>query len=1035
MPLPPRAAATMSLYPGRAFLRPSSLPDRYEIGGLIGTGTQGSVYSGMDLLTGESVAIKVLPTSDPGALNRVTREIAALRLLAIPGVVRLIDSGGDETDTWIVMERLYGTTFPAGRRSWDELRPLVAALLETLARVHDMGLLHRDIKPGNVIVDDAGQPVLLDFGLVRGAMAGPTITRIGAVMGTPLYMAPEQVRGDRADRRTDLYALGAMVREALTGEVPFHADQIGQIFDARLRQDPPTIRGELPDLPEGAVALLDALVARRPEARPSSARAALALMAGGRAAELLPWVGPTDPIDRLVGAARAGESAAVCGARGSGRTRALREAVAVLEGEGRVVRWIAGAEGPLASLRALLGEPLPDDEDPLSTMRARLEALEVDVVVADDWDAVDPWSRSLLSTSRHSVLASTLPVRSIPPVGGDVSSVPQVGVLRPFPLVALERLFLGPERLLHLQSDGGALLLRRTGGLASLVVGELRRWVDAGLAEVSAGRVRITRQALDHIAGGFAGPPLAEVVDGSIPPDLDDLLAWVHLASPGCTVERLASARNQPVWRVDLAVRQLEALGAVTRLSGLSRAGDAATRDVLEPLRPAAALASWTGDTRLAAHSALARTLLPGAEGRMVHLVAAGDGAGAVADAGALAERLVDDGRLADAVAAVQEAARVAVSSGVSGGTLWRTLAALAIQDGTGSVLATSLELLEQSDADPALREVVGAALAQVSGQGESIAGRLDGVHPDPGIQLLRWEVRIRRAAGGAPAEYEATVVAADAWARSIGTDAALAARAHWSSSWLYRQGRMREAAEEAERGTNIPQPAAGRMRLTMWAMSCLLLLAEVERAGALARQLLSFARARRLIQAEGHAEWMLRAIANQARTATGIDEELVEGARGLDAPGLAGLILVNEAVIGWWLGTPATRERGAELARLAESEFTRGGATASAVWARAVAIACQPDPAAANACAAEAVASGRPDIVLEVLGVLKLTGGLTGDWSAELASVLDGLQPAGFNSARRGALSPDEVVAAFAPAAPSGAAPPTESSASPAGG
>ena len=104
----------------------------------------------------------------------------------IPGVVQLLESGGDARTAWIVMARVQGQVFPAGRRGWDALAPVVAALLETLARVHDQGLLHRDIKPGNVLVDEAGHPTLLDFGLVRGALAGPTITRSGAVMGTPL---------------------------------------------------------------------------------------------------------------------------------------------------------------------------------------------------------------------------------------------------------------------------------------------------------------------------------------------------------------------------------------------------------------------------------------------------------------------------------------------------------------------------------------------------------------------------------------------------------------------------------------------------------------------------------------------------------------------------------------------------------------------------------------------------------------------------------------------------------------------------------
>ncbi len=668
------------------------------------------VYGGTDSVTGLRVAVKILPTGDPGSIARVAREIAALQLLNIPGVVRMLESGGDERDTWIVMERIDGEPFPAGRRTWDAIRPLVATLLDTLARVHDLGLLHRDIKPGNVFVDTLGRPILLDFGLVRGTLAGPTITHAGAVMGTPLYMPPEQIKGDRADRRSDLYALGAMVREALTGHVPFHSEHIGSLFEARLRSDPPTIESLLPGLTPEVVTLLDALVARRPESRPKSARAALAMLGGGEGREPLPWIGDRAAVVALVEAARGRRSATVAGPRGSGRTRTLREAARALADGGATVRWIGPAADPLGSLRGLLGEPSGDDPNPLATMEARLRAAQDagDIVFVDDWDGVDPFSRALLG-AREGVIASTVaggpgPARSMPPASGAEPRLHIVATLRPFTEAELVAIFAGPERLLHLPSDGAALLLRRTGGLAARVVSELQRWLDADLATVRSGadglKVRVTRANLDRIAAGFAGPPVADVVEAPLPQDLDDLLAWVHLASPGCTVQRLAAARNEPGWRVDLAVRQLEGLGAVAR----SGPPDAV---IIEPIRPADALMSWQNDVRLAAHGALARTLAPGTAGRMYHLVALGDGPSAVVDAVALGSRLAEDGRLAEALAALTEAARLALSTGVSATALWTRLATLAIQDGTRPALASAADLLQRSDADPALVDVV----------------------------------------------------------------------------------------------------------------------------------------------------------------------------------------------------------------------------------------------------------------------------------------------------------------------------------------
>lgn len=976
--------------------RPDTLPARYTLDAPIARGGQGSVWSGTDTLSGAPVAVKLLGVADPGAMERMHREVAALRLLDVPGVVRILDSGHDASGAWIVMARVEGVPFPAGRRDWPTLRPVVVALLETLARVHDLGLLHRDIKPGNVLVDAAGRPVLLDFGLVRGALTGPTITRVGAVMGTPRYMAPEQVRGDRADRRTDLYALGAMITEALTGHVPHETDAIGALFEARLRTDPPTLLSARPDLPPDVAAALDRLVARRPDARPTSARAALAALRGEAAAGALAWIGSDDAVRALVDALQAGRSAAVQGPPGSGRSRTLREAADRLRAAGRTVHHLPPSGAPLGSLCAWLGDPPADDTDAEATMQRRLDARVAvgELVLVDDFDRVDPWSRAALARAPGGV--------GVVWTDGAEAPVPVVATLRPFTAAELAACIAGPEALLHLPSDGAAILLRRTGGLAARVSAEIQRWVDADLAEVEDGRLRLVRAALDRLRTGMTGPPMGDDGDARLPAELDELLAWVHLAGAGCTVARLAAARGEAPWRVAMRVQQLAAHDAVA-------VGDG----VIEPLRPADALLVWANETRMAAHAALAAAMPTGTSGRMYHLVALGRASEAVEDACALATRLADDARLPEAIAALTEAGRLALAAGLDVPALWTRLASLALQDGTRPVVAGAAELVGRAEAAPTVRRLLEAGALLVSGERARAAAVLAETVPDadPEVERLRWELRVQVARGDGIAALVDTVAAAERWADGVADDAVRAARADWRSSLLYQTGAIREAADVARDGARLRQPLTGRMRLMLRAISCMQMIADVDGARALGAQLGALAYERRLPRMEAYAAWVPRLLDNQLRCTRGVDEALIDAVGAIGAPEVAGLVWVNEAVIAWWTGDAA---RGAALAARAEQAFAGFGATASAVWARAVRIACAPDPEAAAACAADAVATGRPDIVLEVLGVLKRTGGLDGDWLDAVRTACDAARPVGYDHWRRGALSPDEVRQAF---------------------
>ena len=156
------------------------LAGRYALGKSIGSGGQGSVYEGEDLLTGEEIAVKILPVLSTAAQRRVNLEITALRWLRMPGVVQLRDDGVIDDMIFVVMDRVRGRQFPIGPMPWRVLKPLALSLLETLDAVHAAQVLHRDLKPTNILMDSDGRPVLIDFGLARGDALALGPSRMGS---------------------------------------------------------------------------------------------------------------------------------------------------------------------------------------------------------------------------------------------------------------------------------------------------------------------------------------------------------------------------------------------------------------------------------------------------------------------------------------------------------------------------------------------------------------------------------------------------------------------------------------------------------------------------------------------------------------------------------------------------------------------------------------------------------------------------------------------------------------------------------------
>lgn len=249
--------------------------NRYLLRTLLGVGGQGEVWDADDRLTNERVAVKILRTDSPTNMARLRREIAMLRLLRLPGVVRLVDEGIDNDRHFLVTELVPGGSFPGLPIpcTWEELEPILGFLLDTLSRIHAAGIVHRDLKPDNVIVRPDKRPVVLDFGL--SASHGPAVDKLtdtGKIVGTFLYLAPEQLGEQRATARTDLYALGVMVHYALTGRIPHErkdSDMCAFIID-RSTVPVPSL-AELADIPPDAAEVLDQLLATHAVDRPKSA--------------------------------------------------------------------------------------------------------------------------------------------------------------------------------------------------------------------------------------------------------------------------------------------------------------------------------------------------------------------------------------------------------------------------------------------------------------------------------------------------------------------------------------------------------------------------------------------------------------------------------------------------------------------------------------------------------------------------------------------------------------------------------------------
>ncbi|XXY46071.1 serine/threonine-protein kinase [Sorangium sp. So ce269] len=257
---------------------PEVVADRFEIDTMLGEGGMGVVFEAWDREARRSVALKLLRDVDEATSARFDREAEALAALSHPGIVGYVAHGTTALgERYLAMERLVGVTLaarlaegPLGVRDAARVGHGVAA---ALAAAHEKGLVHRDIKPSNIFLENGSveRVKLLDFGLARGKDA-PAVTGAGSLVGTPSYMAPEQVRGAGSpDARTDLFALGAVLFECLTGRAPFTGADTEAVLVKILVERPPAVRELRPLAPPALEALVARMLSKDPAGRPASA--------------------------------------------------------------------------------------------------------------------------------------------------------------------------------------------------------------------------------------------------------------------------------------------------------------------------------------------------------------------------------------------------------------------------------------------------------------------------------------------------------------------------------------------------------------------------------------------------------------------------------------------------------------------------------------------------------------------------------------------------------------------------------------------
>ncbi len=267
---------------------PPELTERYLLGDVLGKGAMGAAVRAVQRSLDRPVVLKLMPldeVTDPTLVQRFEAEARILGRISHPRVLPVVDYGVHPGLAFVAYPDLGGVSLDRVLAGRGSVPPEVAAewlgqVLEGLSEVHRVGIVHRDLKPANVLRAEDGGLRIFDFGLARDLDRSTVMTRPGAVLGTPLYMPPEQIRGEDPDPRDDLYAAGVLCYRALSGSEPFAAPTLNEILDRQLGYDPPPLHTLVPGVPQRLSLLVQDLMAKDRRDRPGSAASARARLTG-----------------------------------------------------------------------------------------------------------------------------------------------------------------------------------------------------------------------------------------------------------------------------------------------------------------------------------------------------------------------------------------------------------------------------------------------------------------------------------------------------------------------------------------------------------------------------------------------------------------------------------------------------------------------------------------------------------------------------------------------------------------------------------
>jgi len=286
------------------------LSNRYLIDEMLGQGGMSAVYKATDPNLKRVVAVKMIHThlsDNPDFVKRFEEEAASVAQLRHPGIIQVYDFNQDDDVYYMVLEFVPGETIQdhlkrlneSGRRlPVSKVMEYMANICDSVDYAHQRGMIHRDIKPANIMLNTQGQVILMDFGIAK-IVGGQSHTATGAVVGTAMYMSPEQIRGEQPDRRSDIYSLGVTLYEMVSGQPPFQADSAMTLMMMHVNDPVPDPRKLNPEVPDALIAIINKALAKNPNDRyqtaaemASALRAALGGIGSSTSVEL-PAAGAT----------------------------------------------------------------------------------------------------------------------------------------------------------------------------------------------------------------------------------------------------------------------------------------------------------------------------------------------------------------------------------------------------------------------------------------------------------------------------------------------------------------------------------------------------------------------------------------------------------------------------------------------------------------------------------------------------------------------------------------------------------------------